>query len=293
MKPIRAIFASLLALIGATSSSSTTGTAAPDFGDNPAVQKLLAWQEEKALPAAMLESAGPAADTPGGSRIGGAVWLPEGEAWPVDGAGQPLSFLAQIDFAEMPPLADYPASGVLQFFIGRDDYYGANFENPELGSFRVIYREDLSGPGRLERAVPRGTANIDDYSPLYDATVRQGVALSARATMHKPSIGNWWLERDLGPLLDDREDADSIYEYVDAAQAGEFGVSHVGGHPEFTQSDWRYDKPYNDVDRVLLNLWSDNDNLMWGDMGQGQFLIRREDLLRRDFSKAFYQWDCY
>lgn len=293
MKPIRAIFASLLALIGATSSSSTTGTAAPDFGDNPAVQKLLAWQEEKALPAAMLESAGPAPDTPGGSRIGGAVWLPEGEAWPVDGAGQPLSFLAQIDFAEMPPLADYPASGVLQFFIGRDDYYGANFENPELGSFRVIYREDLSGPGRLERAVPRGTANIDDYSPLYDATVRQGVALSARATMHKPSIGNWWLERDLGPLLDDREDADSIYEYVDAAQAGEFGVSHVGGHPEFTQSDWRYDKPYNDVDRVLLNLWSDNDNLMWGDMGQGQFLIRREDLLRRDFSKAFYQWDCY
>jgi len=32
---------------------------------------------------------------------------------------------------------------------------------------------------------------------------------------------------------------------------------------------------------------------MWGDSGQGQFMIRREDLRKRDFSKIFYQWDCY
>ena len=291
MKTIRALFASLLALLGVTSSTANTKT--PDFGNNPALQKLLAWQDEKALPAAMLLPAGPAPETPGGTRAGGVVWLPEGEAWPTDDKGEPLSFLAQIDFAQLPPLPDYPTSGVLQFFIGRDDLYGANFEEPEKGSFKVIYREDLSGPGRLERGTSRGSANIDDYSPLYDDTVRQGVALSASAAMHKPSIGNWWLDRDLGPLLNDREDADRIYEYVDAAQADEFGVSHVGGHPEFTQSDWRAAQPYQDVDRVLLNLWSIGDYLMWGDVGQGQFLIRREDLLKRDFSKAFYQWDCY
>lgn len=291
MKTIRALFASLLALLGVTTSTANTKT--PDFGNNPALQKLLAWQEEKALPAAMLTPAGPAPETPGGTRAGGVVWLPEGEVWPTDDKGQPLSFLAQIDFAEMPPMADYPTSGVLQFFIGRDDYYGANFEEPEKGSFKVIYRESLSGPGRLERGTPRGNANIDDYSPLYDDTVKQGLALTASAAMHKPSIGNWWLDRDLGPLLNDREDADSIYEYIAAAKTDAFGVSHVGGHPEFTQSDWRIDKPYNDVDRVLLNLWSIDGHLMWGDVGQGQFLIRREDLLKRDFSKAFYQWDCY
>ena len=29
-----------------------------------------------------------------------------------------------------------------------------------------------------------------------------------------------------------------------------------------------------------------------GDAGQGQFLIAREDLRKRDFSKVWYQWDC-
>ena len=48
---------------------------------------------------------------------------------------------------------------------------------------------------------------------------------------------------------------------------------------------------YRKADRVLLNLWSDK-TLMWGDAGQGQFLIAREDLLKRDFSKVWYQWDC-
>ncbi|MBL0916883.1 MAG: DUF1963 domain-containing protein, partial [Sphingopyxis sp.] len=67
---------------------------------------------------------------------------------------------------------------------------------------------------------------------------------------------------------------------------------HVGRPAGFTQSDWRAEPAYQDVDRVLLNLWSD-DHIMWGDSGQGQFMIRREDLLKRDFSKVFYQWDCY
>lgn len=31
---------------------------------------------------------------------------------------------------------------------------------------------------------------------------------------------------------------------------------------------------------------------MWGDMGVANFFIRREDLLRRDFSRVWYTWDC-
>jgi len=259
---------------------------------DPAVAQFAAWQQKHKLPAVELEPAGPAPATPGGMRIGGPVWLAAGEAWPTDAEGEPMAFLAQVDFAAMPPLPDYPAGGVLQFFIARDDLYGANFEKPEAGKFRVIWRETMDGPGKLHSGRPAGNRGIDDYSPLYDATVAQGIALKPARSDQMPSVESWLAERDLGPLLNDRTRSDRIYAFADKQIELASQGHHVGGHPGFTQSDWRADEPYQDVDRVLLNLWSD-DHIMWGDSGQGQFMIRREDLLKRDFSKIFYQWDCY
>ena len=259
---------------------------------DPAVAEFAAWQKKHSLPAIALEPAGPAPATPGGTRIGGPVWLAAGEAWPSDGEGKPMAFLAQVDFAAMPPLPDYPASGVLQFFIARDDFYGANFEKPEAGKFRVIWREKLDGPGKLHMGRPAGDRGIDDYSPLSDATVAQGIVLKPARRDHVPSVESWLAERDLETLLNDRARSDRIYAFVEKQDELARLDHHVGGHPGFTQSDWRAQAPYQDVDRVLLNLWSD-DHIMWGDSGQGQFMIRREDLLKRDFSKIFYQWDCY
>lgn len=259
---------------------------------DPDVARFAAWQNDHSLPAIELQPSGPAPATPGGTRIGGPAWLATGESWPADADGRPMSFLAQVDFAAMPPLPDYPASGVLQFFIARDDLYGANFEKPEAGKFRVIWRETIDGPGKLHMARPSGDRGIDDYSPLYDATVTQGIALKPKRTEQRPSIESWLAERDLETLLNDPAKSDRIYAFVEKQDELASQGHHVGGHPGFTQSDWRSTKAYQDVDRVLLNLWSD-DHLMWGDSGQGQFMIRREDLLKRDFSKIFYQWDCY
>lgn len=259
---------------------------------DPAVAEFAAWQKKHALPAIELEPSGPAPATAGGTRLGGPVWLAAGESWPTDAAGKPMSFLAQVDFAELPPLPDYPTSGVLQFFIARDDLYGANFEKPEAGKFRVIWREKLNGPGKLHMGRPSGDGGIDDYSPLYDATVKQGIALKPKRTDQAPSVESWLAERDLKALLNDPDKGDRIYAFADKQYEHTPLLHHVGGHPGFTQSDWREKQAYQNVDRVLLNLWSD-DHIMWGDSGQGQFMIRREDLLKRDFSKVFYQWDCY
>ena len=263
-----------------------------DMLRDPVVAEFATWQQKHKLPAIELEPAGTAPATPGGTRIGGPVWLAAGEAWPADPEGKPMSFLAQVDFAAMPPLPDYPTSGVLQFFIARDDLYGANFEKPEAGKFRVIWHEKMDGPGKLHMGRPSGDRGIDDYSPLYDATVEHGIALKAKRTGQLPSIDSWLAERDLEKLLGEGDNSDRIYAFVDKQHQRVPTVHHVGGHPGFTQSDWRSAPAYQDVDRVLLNLWSDK-HLMWGDSGQGQFMIRREDLLKRDFSKVFYQWDCY
>lgn len=258
---------------------------------DPAVAEFAAWQKRHSLPAIELEPAGPAPATPGGTRIGGPVWLAAGEVWPTDADGRPMSFLAQVDFAELPPLPDYPSSGILQFFIARDDLYGANFEKPEAGKFRVIWRETTDGPGKLQTGKPFGDRGIDDYSPLYDATVKQGIALKPKRAEQFPSTDSWLAERDLAKLSDSAT-SDRIYAFADRQYEQVPPRHHIGGHPGYTQSDWRAAPAYQDVDRVLINLWSD-DHLMWGDMGQGQFMIRREDLLKRDFSKVFYQWDCY
>ncbi|WP_447761117.1 YwqG family protein [Sphingopyxis panaciterrae] len=258
---------------------------------DPAIAEFAAWQKDHSLPAIELEPSGPAPATPGGTRIGGPVWLAAGEAWPTDAEGQPMSFLAQVDFAELPHLPDYPASGVLQFFIARDDLYGADLDKPEAGKFRVIWREMIDGPGTLHTATPRGDRGIDDYSPLDDDAVKHGIALKAKRARQFPSIESWLGERDLGNLLES-DKSDRIHAFADKQYEEKPARHHVGGHPGFTQSDWRATPAYQDVDRVLLNLWSD-DHIMWGDSGQGQFMIRREDLLKRDFSKVFYQWDCY
>lgn len=282
-------------LAAAIASGCTAATPAePTMQDllrDPAVTEFVAWQKGHGLPAIELEPSGPAPATPGGTRIGGPVWLAAGEAWPTDAEGRPMSFLAQVDFSALPPLPDYPESGILQFFIARDDLYGANFEKPEAGKFRVIWREKIEGPGKLHMGKPFGDHGIDDYSPLYERAVEQGIALKPKRVEQFPSTESWLAERDIGKLLES-DKGDRIYTFADKQYEQASPRHHVGGHPGFTQSDWRAAPAYQDVDRVLINLWSD-DHIMWGDMGQGQFMIRRADLLKRDFSKIFYQWDCY
>ena len=287
VKLSRLLLAALPAVLSATPAASN------DSPGGDAVARYEAWQSREALPALELVPAGDAPQLPTGSRIGGPVWLPQGEAWPLDRAGKRMTFLAQIDFAALPVLPDYPTSGVLQFFIARDDLYGANFERPQQGDFRVIYRETMVGPGRLETGpVAEGQRYVDDFSPLEPAIVSRGVALAAQPILHRPDIGAWQYHDAVGQHLD-QPGEDALYAHLSAIDPATQSNWRVGGHPEFTQSDWRSDSEFRDVDRVLLHLWTSDGILMWGDSGQGHFAIRREDLLKRDFSKVFYSWDCY
>lgn len=252
-------------------------------------QTYLDWRAANALPAAMLVPDGPAAATPGGNRIGGPVWLAEGEDWPKGRDGKPLGFLAQVDFSELPPIPDYPTRGVLQFFIGSDDLYGADFEEPHKGDFKVIWRETIAGPGTLHTRVKKGI-EADDYSPVDPKIAATGIALKPRTVTQQPSMSDWFFSRDL-KALSQRQDLDRIYDYEEANSDTSYG-HHVGGHLTFTQSDYREIEPFRSYDRVLLQLWSDQ-SIMWGDSGQGNFSISREDLIKRDFSRVAYHWDCY
>jgi hypothetical protein len=259
------------------------------------IAEAMAWRATLALPAVILEPARGAAVRAAGTRIGGPVWLGEGEAWPADAEGRPLEFVAQVDFAELPALPDFPSEGLVQLFVGRDDLFGMGFDAPDKGAARALWRPAPLEGGRLTPSPPLK----DDYAvhgqdtestPFESREIREaGLPLRGRPATLAPNPGDWryfarmegqW-RREGAPDFDVRLEGED--------DAG--GVCHVGGHPAFTQYDFREPGRLEDYDRTLLRLTSAH-GLVWGDVGEANFLIRREDLLARRFDRVIFWWDC-
>ena len=76
-------------------------------------------------------------------------------------------------------------------------------------------------------------------------------------------------------------------------QMADWNEGHwLGGYPYFTQDDPRFSRPdYAACTRLLFQMDSSED-ILWGDMGVGNFFIAPEDLQQLDFSRVLYTWDC-
>ena len=75
------------------------------------------------------------------SRLGGAGLLPAGESWPRDPDGHPMTFIAAIDFSEMPTLEPLPSEGVLLI------YWDHNYFELERMDFVTATRVFYCEPG--------------------------------------------------------------------------------------------------------------------------------------------------
>ncbi|MDO4657216.1 MAG: YwqG family protein [Kingella sp. (in: b-proteobacteria)] len=79
------------------------------------------------------------------SKVGGNPYLPLGADYPRNANGEPLTLLAQVNFAEMLPLPDFLSSGLLQFFIDGTDYScGMDFEYQSMEKHRVVYHPEVT-----------------------------------------------------------------------------------------------------------------------------------------------------
>jgi|GEM_PF-5789512 len=114
------------------------------------------------------------------SSIGGAPSLSSPQAWPRQG-DQPMMFLAQINYAEMPPLDGYPADGLLSIFVTDDDLNGCDFPSRNQKGFVTLYTPD---PNDLIR-VPSPTEH--EYDPYGSALRRSGARLRATPSTGLPS----------------------------------------------------------------------------------------------------------
>ncbi len=243
----------------------------------------------------------------GFSRIGGLPNLPDDLAWPA-WKGAPMSFLAQIDLAELPrPLAipELPADGYLYFFYDQDQSTWG-FDPADKGSWQVLYTTSQPSP---------------DPRPAPDDIAEEGLfaetSISFREIETIPTMDRLEFPDSIpDDILDEaeeesRDQKEAVYE--------EYPAHQMGGYPNPIQDDGMelecqlasnglycgdsagYDDPRvaalaegaSDW-RLLLQLDTDDDaEMMWGDCGMIYFWVREADLRRRDFSGVWMVLQCF
>ncbi|MCC6727163.1 MAG: DUF1963 domain-containing protein [Saprospiraceae bacterium] len=212
------------------------------------------------------------------SKFLGKPYLPFYKEYPKDRNGAPMILLAQINFEEFPTLTDYPTSGILQLFISSSDWY--NMED-----FCILFYE--SPESEFQTEFDFLTDALYEDSPVY---VEHKLAFNKKNEHGDPNDFRF-------QLIFDGKDYYDFQESLTKAQQEEMdsffsSIGHkIGGYAYFTQSDPRdYDNAKrNDV--LLLQIDTDEE-IMFGDSGVAHIFINADDLKRKDFSKAYFYWDC-
>ena len=266
----------------------------PD-GIREEVQRALGHlQRDTALP--FVEIRLPAPDDGNRSRLGGA---PVDACPPVDASGAPMKLLAAIWCSEVRGVPDFPARGVLRFYVADNDLYGADFDNlTRQADFRVLFDEDEEAfDGTL-----RDDPTVSDAFPIQHALpIRLTPAVgSVRSSDHRFSAYADEALRKAGMdcTFNGLEEEESDFLTEQCAYAGH----RIGGYPCFEQCDPREDDPdLQAYDTLLLQIVShtapdekgnERALIMFGDLGGCQFFIPAEKLRNRDFSDILYSWDC-
>ncbi|MEC3839735.1 YwqG family protein [Bacillus amyloliquefaciens] len=222
------------------------------------------------------------------SKIAGDPYYPKHEPYPEDESGRPMKLLAQINFADMPGLPDFPDIGILQFYISvSDDVYGLNFDDgcAQTG-FCVKY---------FEHVTEQETELMDDFS-FVQAEDEYNFPIQSEALITPELSAEWVLPSDFQFRQYAGMDAFDYFEQCDDEVYDEYTANafghKIGGYASFTQEDPR---SYSHQDHTILLLQIDSDDdidSMWGDVGIANFFIRPEDLKKKDFSNVLYNWDC-
>jgi uncharacterized protein YwqG len=242
------------------------------------------------------------------SKAGGHPYLPKISDYPLNQAGRPLHFLAQLNLRELPKVPDFPERGILSFFIDlNDDVFGMNFDQKDdQAGFRVLFFEDVE---ENEELLTTDFSSIDEDRSNCEYDVLEGgeYRIQGRASSMFNSTGDHRFDELIGESSLDyfeglaEQEMPEGYEEVDDLYNDysnpEGGVHHqMGGYPYFTQMDPREDG--SEYDTLLFQLDSDYDKsngkyaVIWGDVGICNFFINESDLKALRFDRILFNWDC-
>lgn len=208
------------------------------------------------------------------SKCGGCPYLEKKEEYPKDMDGKPMMFLAQINLDEMPPLKDFPKHGLLQFYIGDDDYLGLD------SACKVIYIPEYKKDADALLKENPFEGDYEGITPFY----KEGRMKFKETTKFVGTECREFQDKFADKVSEN--EWDELYELC--YPEGCF----VGGYPLFVQNTPPY---YDDgeIDVLLLQLDCDDEcGIMFGDAGNCVFLISKEDLKNRNFDNVEYDWQC-
>ncbi|MFK7935375.1 MAG: YwqG family protein [Saprospiraceae bacterium] len=215
------------------------------------------------------------------SKFLGKPFYPKSKFYPKDKHGNPMLLLAQLNFAEIPQLADFPKDGILQLFLSATDWYDE--ESKVVYHTKSEMEEDL----------------VSDFSFLSEAAYKEMPIMKVHTLDFEKIIENGGLEDcqfdfqfgdldwfDFVEELSEKEDKE-FNDYFDT-----YGHK-IGGYAQFTQSDPRDYRGSNrsKTDIQLLQIDSEGD-IMFGDVGIGHVFINAESLRNNAYEKAYFTWDC-
>lgn len=224
------------------------------------------------------------------SYVGGHPFLPTGQTWPVDAAGEPMHFVAQVNFADVPALPGFPTSGLLQMFVASDDTWGLTFDDTMgLTGFhcRWYTTDDLRQPVEATSASPIPIPH-DSCSPVTDSTTPRRVAFTGTRMLPQ----GW---EHLQPDVERNPRAFEVLadlweEHEDLADATLDGWDvQVGGWPSFVQSPPAV--PSGRSAQLILGFGSSG-LMMWGDVGTAHLFGDPTALAAGDLSGLWWEWAC-
>nr|WP_314492590.1 DUF1963 domain-containing protein [uncultured Chryseobacterium sp.] len=210
------------------------------------------------------------------SKFLGIPYLPIGVDYPKDEAGKPMILLAQLNFSEIPTLKNYPEKGILQFYISGNGWY-----NNEA---KVLYHENID---TYQTEFSFLTPDLYSDSPvncehslIFSAEEEYGGSEDFRFDFTFNGLNYWDFENSLNES--EKKEIDKFF----------YNIGHkIGGYAYFTQSDPRGHDQKSKDDVLLLQIDTDHE-IMFGDSGVGNFFINNQDLVNKNFEKAYFYWDC-
>ena len=239
------------------------------------------------------------------SKLGGLpYWTPD-RVYPVNTKGEKLVLFAQINFDKENVDEPLPKNGMLQFYIADDIIMGLDFDDQtKQNNFRVIYHENIdyniSKDSIKHFNIPNTNEKTVKNTPILkeckinlkkgiDHVSFSDVRFDKYFTIAYKEIYNKDLKKeDTYFKILNNEEREKLNEKLEP----NYPKHKMLGYSYFTQEDPRYNKKYIDYDTLLLQIDSDCKNVMWGDVGIGNFFISKKSLLEKDFSNVLYNWDC-
>lgn len=223
------------------------------------------------------------------TKFGGIPYWPADMKWPQH-KKKDLVMIAQINFGDLPPIPDYPSSGILQLFVTKDI---------EDGVCVPVYHKEIVKGTKVLDDVPLVNTSFPKYdqfpfNEVFYPTAKKVVSIPNNSEDHwddvfTPEVNdafrtNWksWLDMP-----------DKILRIAWEMQKKKYYPygSKIGGHPYFVQADPRRSE---EKSALLLQIDSDR-GIMFGDNGSSQFFCSKNNIKNCRFTEktVTFTWSCY